>query len=105
VNSVVFLPWITYNYTIMYPSFRNFRVKDGYVHTIFVGDPKESLVYAIVKKLEPGWYEWSVRHRRGIFDEKNNCYCPSLIKYGYGNTREKAIRKATDYVLTGDWNG
>jgi hypothetical protein len=62
------------------------------------------MVCGIVQQLEPGWWEWQVRHRNGRFDVKNNCYRPSLIRYGYAYHREKAIRNVIDYIKLGEWD-
>ena len=71
---------------------------DGATHNIFIESPCDSMVCGIIKMLEPGWWEWQIRHRRGKFDVKNNCYSPSLICYGYANHRERALRKVIDYI-------
>ena len=73
-------------------------------HFISLGHPHHSIVCGIVKKLEQGWWEWQVRHRRGVFDIKNSCYRPSLIRYGYAINRETAIRNVIDFIKNGEWD-
>jgi hypothetical protein len=104
----LFLPYTWYKMpaqiNLMKLTFRHYRNKDGVVHTIFIGDPKESPVCGIVKKLDEGWYEWLVKDRNGGFDVARSCYKPSLVRCGYGSTREKAIRQVADYIKKGDWD-
>lgn len=78
---------------------------DGTSHVVFdTCDPKTSTICGIIKKLEPGFWEWQIKHRRGGFDVANSCYKPSLIRYGYANHREKALRQVIDYIKSGVWD-
>jgi len=74
-------------------------------HHVFLGHPHQSEVCGVIKKLEKGWWEWQVRHRRGAFDVPNSRYRPALIRYGYARHREQALRKVIDYIESGEWNG
>ena len=73
-------------------------------HIVCVGHPYHSAVFGIVKKLEPGWWEWQVRHREGRYDVANSRYRPAMIRCGYANDREKALRKVVDYIKSEEWD-
>ncbi len=77
----------------------------GNFHTIFdTDDPKTSNVCGSIRMQEPNCWEWQVRHRKGAFDVQNSRYRPSLVRSGYANHREKALRQVTDYIKSGDWD-
>ncbi len=76
----------------------------GAGHTVFIGHPHHSIVCGIIKVLEPGWWEWQVRHRKGAFDVKNSRYRPSVVRCGYAKKREDALRKVIDYIKSGEWD-
>jgi hypothetical protein len=74
------------------------------LHNVFVGEPFDSPVCGIIKELEPGCYEWQIRLRKGAFNIANSCYVHLLVRFGYGSTREKALRQVIDYIKQGEWD-
>lgn len=69
----------------------------GKNHYAFLGDPEFCEVFVRIQKMDVGWH-WEVVERLGNYDEKRQCFRPGILRVGFSNKLETAMRQSVDWA-------